>query len=112
MKNNPKFKIEKVLKYNQFENFVSGTKNARLIKQLKNSFPVNTSHTPPVFFVSGAIGTGKTHIAQAYWNYIRQQDKSKKPYYSRANTFIRNFIDAIRRGEMNDYTSELEHIVL
>lgn len=101
-------KNDQVLENHQFENYLSGTKNACLIELLKNSILTNSSYSSQMFLVVGAIGVGKTHLAQAYWNYIKQQDKSQKPYYCTATTFLRNFVEAIVKNEKNTLLSELE----
>ncbi len=99
---------EHVLENHQFENYLSGTKNACLIELLKNSILTNSSYSSQMFHVVGAIGVGKTHLAQAYWNFIKQQDKSQKPYYCTATTFLRNFVEASAKNKKNTLFSELE----
>src|SRR5690606_38960034 len=49
------------------------------------------------------VGLGKTHLAQAIGNEVKCAHPSKAVLYVSAEKFINQFIDSVRRQEINDF---------
>lgn len=86
-----------------FENYVEGDCNrvARSAGAHVAQKPGTTSFNPLVIF--GGVGCGKTHLAQAIGNEVRQLHPNKAVLYVSAEKFINQFIDHSRNGEVNDF---------
>jgi chromosomal replication initiator protein len=86
-----------------FDNFIEGDCNrvARSAGLHIARKPGTTSFNPLVIF--GSVGCGKTHLAQAIGNEVRQLHPNKAVLYVSAEKFINQFIDHSRNGEVNDF---------
>ncbi len=86
-----------------FENFIEGDCNrvARSAGLHVAQKPGTTAFNPLVIF--GSVGCGKTHLAQAIGNEVRQVHPGKAVLYVSAEKFINQFIDHSRNGEVNDF---------
>lgn len=100
----PNFESHLIPKY-KFENFIKGEGN-----QLARAAAVaiaenlgNTSFNP--FFIYGGVGLGKTHLTQAIGNRIIEKSPSKKIIYLSTEQFTVEFIDAIQRGSIGEFSS-------
>lgn len=55
------------------------------------------------FYVYGPTGVGKTHLLQAIGNKIKQMNPSMNVYYTTTETFMENFIGAIKRDRIKEF---------
>ncbi len=63
--------------------------------------PGGTAFNPLVLY--GGVGLGKTHLAQAIGNDVKQKYISKKVLYVSSEKFTNHFIEAVRGGSINDF---------
>lgn len=78
-----------------FDNFVVGSCNdlAYTACQAAAATP-GTKYNP--LFIYGGVGLGKTHLIQAVGNEILKNDPNTKIAYISTETFIKEFLDAVR----------------
>lgn len=55
------------------------------------------------FFLYGGPGLGKTHLVQAIGNALVHDNPSMKVLYTPINHFYAEFVDAVRKGEMEGF---------
>jgi len=86
-----------------FDNFVEGECNrlARSAGFAVSNKPGETSFNPLMIF--GGCGLGKTHLAHAIGNNIKQMHKSKAGLFVSSERFINQYIDACKNGNHNDF---------
>ncbi|NQY05781.1 MAG: chromosomal replication initiator protein DnaA [Flavobacteriaceae bacterium] len=97
-------KIESQLNPNyNFDNFLEGDSNrlARSAGLAIANKPGGTSFNP--FFVFGAVGLGKTHLAHAIGVEIKEKYPDKTVLYISAEKFIQQFTDSVRKNNRNDF---------
>ncbi|MEZ4774973.1 MAG: chromosomal replication initiator protein DnaA [Bacteroidia bacterium] len=56
----------------------------------------------PLFIYSG-VGLGKTHLLQAIGNQVKETNPRKAVLYVSSERFINQFVEAVRRGTVNDF---------
>jgi chromosomal replication initiator protein len=61
-------------------------------------------------FIHGAVGMGKTHLAQAIAWQIKDSDKSKKVVYLSAEKFMYHFVQSIRNGDVMSFKEKMRSI--
>lgn len=86
-----------------FDNFIEGSCN-RLARSAGKAIavaPGTTSFNP--LFVYGNSGLGKTHVAQAVGNAIKERNPDAKVLYVSCNHFQSQFQRAVMRSELNDF---------
>jgi chromosomal replication initiator protein len=78
-----------------FDNFVVGDSNqfAHAAAVAVAKAPMQTKYNP--LYVYGGVGLGKTHLAQAIGNYVRENYTNLKILYVTSERFTNDFIDAI-----------------
>ena len=78
-----------------FENFVVGDSNqfAHAAAAAVAKAPMQTKYNP--LYIYGGVGLGKTHLAQAVGNYVRDGFANLKVLYVTSERFTSDFIDAI-----------------
>lgn len=83
-----------------FENFIVGESNQLAFNAAKavSSDPDNTRFNP--YFIYGASGLGKTHLAQAIGNYFVQNFPGKKCLYISSEQFTMDFVE---QANTNDF---------
>jgi|YNPMSStandDraft_1061717.scaffolds.fasta_scaffold02771_5 chromosomal replication initiator protein len=88
-----------------FDNFIKGEGNqlARAAAYAVANSPGGTSFNP--LFIYGGVGLGKTHLIQAIGNYVVKNKKVKKVLYTTAEKFTTEFVEAIKKGNPNEFTS-------
>ena len=88
-----------------FDTYVEGDANqlARSAGIAVAKNPGKTAFNPLVLY--GDAGLGKTHLAQAIGNYVRQTYKDKAVYYISSDQFTNQFIDAVRNGSVTDFVN-------
>lgn len=86
-----------------FDSYIEGECNrvARRAGKTVAVKPGTTSFNPLVIY--GGVGLGKTHLAQAIGNEVKCAHPSKAVLYVSAEKFINQFIDSVRRQEINDF---------
>jgi chromosomal replication initiator protein len=85
------------------ENFVEGECN-RLGRRAAEAIASKPGHNPfNPFTIFGNSGLGKTHLAQAIGNSIKEKFPDKAVLYVEANKFQTQFTDACRNNTRNDF---------
>lgn len=99
-----KVKVDPQLNANfNFDHFIEGDCNrlARSAGLAVASKPGGTSFNP--LFLYGGVGLGKTHLAQAIGNEVRNNFKNKVVLYVSAEQFTNQFIESLRNKIVNDF---------
>jgi chromosomal replication initiator protein len=88
-----------------FETFIEGECNrlARSAGQAVASRPGGTAFNP--LFIYGGVGLGKTHLAQAIGNQVKESLKNKTVLYVTSEKFTTQFVEAIRNNATNDFVN-------
>ncbi len=88
-----------------FENFVVGTSNqfAYAASQAVAEQPSN-SYNP--LFIYGGVGLGKTHLLHAVAHFIKNHSPKAKLYYTSAEEFMNELINAIRYKNTYDFRNK------
>lgn len=86
-----------------FDSFVEGDCNrvARRAGKTVAEKPGANSFNPLVIY--GAVGLGKTHLAQAIGNEVKRLHPNKVVLYVSAEKFINQFMDHSRNNAINDF---------
>lgn len=86
-----------------FDSFVEGDCNrlARSAGYAVSNKPGGTAFNPLVIY--GGVGLGKTHLAQAVGNLVKQKFNSKTVLYVTSEKFTNQFIDALKNNVVNDF---------
>lgn len=98
-----------------FENFIVGKFNrlacsmARIAAGFKEEQLSLFGQSIPLY-IHGAVGMGKTHLAQAIAWHIKESDKSKKVVYLSAEKFMYHFVKSIRSNEIMDFKEQFRLI--
>ena len=104
-------KIESQLNANySFDNFLEGDSNrlARSAGMAVANKPGGTSFNPLLIF--GGVGLGKTHLAHAIGNLIKQTHKQKVVVFVSAEKFINQFIDSAKQGNNNQFVNFYQYL--
>jgi len=99
-----KVKVDPQLNNNfLFDNYIEGECNrlARSAGWSISEKPGGTSFNP--LFIFGGVGLGKTHLAQAIGNEIRNNFKSKVVLYVQSEQFTNQYIESLRNNILNDF---------
>jgi chromosomal replication initiator protein len=88
-----------------FENFIEGDCNrlARSAGYAVAGKPGGTSFNPLMIY--GAVGLGKTHLAQAIGNEIKRTLTDKLVLYVSCEKFTQQFVDALKNNNINDFVN-------
>jgi chromosomal replication initiator protein len=86
-----------------FEEFVEGPHN-QFAKVAASSVSENPGRSYNPLFIYGGTGLGKTHLLQAIGNRVRVRDPYSRVMYVSIDTFMRDFIDAIKNNSKNDFS--------
>jgi chromosomal replication initiator protein len=86
-----------------FDNFVEGECNrlARSAGYAVAHKPGGTAFNPLVIY--GGVGLGKSHLAQAIGNEVKQQFPNKTVLYVASEKFTNQFFDAVKNNSVNDF---------
>jgi chromosomal replication initiator protein len=85
-----------------FDNFVVGSGN-RLAHAAAVAVGGHPGKAYNPFFVHGGVGLGKTHLLQAICLQMKKANPAAVLYYISCESFVTQFIDAVRTGEMSDF---------
>lgn len=99
-----KVNIESQLNPNyNFDSYVEGDCNrlARSAGYAVAGKPGGTAFNPLVLY--GGVGLGKTHLAQAIGNQVKQNFTNKTVLYVTSEKFTNQFIDALKNNVVNDF---------
>ncbi len=99
-----KFEVESNLNPSYtFDNFIEGDCNrlARAAGYAVANKPGLTAYNPLLIF--SGVGLGKTHILQAIGNEIKLNSPKKAVLYVSSERFINQFVEAVRKGTVNDF---------
>ena len=85
-----------------FEHFVTGTSN-----RFSHAAALAVAETPArsynPLFIHGASGLGKTHLLRAIAHYVNHHYPSYKVRYVTSETFLNEFVQAIRNSTQPDF---------
>jgi len=98
------FEVDSNLNKNHtFENFIEGDCNrlARAAGYAVANKPGLTAYNP--LFIYSGVGLGKTHLLQAIGNAIKETAPRKAVLYISSERFINQFVEAVRKGTVNDF---------
>lgn len=99
-----KINIDSQLNANyNFDSFVEGDCNrlARSAGYAVAQKPGGTAFNPLVAY--GGVGLGKTHLAQAIGNEVKQNFPNKTVLYVSSEKFTNQFFDAVKNNSVNDF---------
>ncbi|NNN19548.1 MAG: chromosomal replication initiator protein DnaA [Acidimicrobiaceae bacterium] len=85
-----------------FESFVIGASN-RFAHAAALSVAETPSKSYNPLFIHGAAGLGKTHLLHAIGNYVRENYPDKHVRYVSTETFLNEFVDAIRNNATQSF---------
>lgn len=103
-RNDINFSSSNLNTYYSFDSFIEGDCNkfARAAGLQIAQKPGITSFNPMIVF--GGVGLGKTHLAQAIGNKIRQLHPEKVVYYVQSEKFVQMFTDYMSNNTLRDFT--------
>ena len=86
-----------------FESFCEGKSNELALSAALTAAnrPGNNAFNP--FFIFGASGVGKTHLAQAIGLYVREHNPKARVLYVPAHQFKIQYMDASRNNQLPDF---------
>lgn len=88
-----------------FDNYIKGESNqfARAAATAVANNPGGTSFNPLVIY--GGVGLGKTHLVQAIGNHLINTGKSQRVLYISSEKFTVDFVDAIQKDSVSDFSN-------
>jgi chromosomal replication initiator protein len=85
-----------------FDTFVTGSSN-----RFAAAAAMRVAETPArsynPLFIYGSAGLGKTHLLRAIGNYVREQYQHYRVSYVSTETFLNEFVDAIRTSSQSEF---------
>jgi chromosomal replication initiator protein len=93
-----------------FETFVQGKSN-----QVAYGAALTVAESPGEkgynpLFLYGGVGLGKTHLMHSIGNYIIEQSAEAKVYYVSSETFMNEFVGAIRSNAMTSFRNKYREL--
>jgi chromosomal replication initiator protein len=85
-----------------FDTLVIGSFN-ELAYAASQAVVKHPGHTYNPLFIHGGVGLGKTHIAQAVGNKIKEEKTGKKVYYITSEKFSMDYINSVQNNRVNDF---------
>ncbi|MCF7931008.1 MAG: chromosomal replication initiator protein DnaA [Acholeplasmataceae bacterium] len=92
-----------------FDNFVVGKSNMFAFRMAMKVADQPGAVANPLY-IFGDVGLGKTHLMQAIGNYILDEDINQKVLYVKADGFIEDFANLLKRERMEDFNSKYREI--
>lgn len=100
---------DNVLPEYTFENFIVGPSNKEA-----HSASLACAYTPGKFytplFIYGNSGLGKTHLLNAIGNYIKQNDPSKRIFYTSAMDFVTGVVNSIKDNSIEAFKHRMNQL--
>lgn len=94
-----------------FDQFVEG-KNNNFAYSAAISVAESPGHSYNPLFIYGESGMGKTHLMQAVGNWVMANGRNCSIYYTTAEDFTNEMIDAIRGGKMSNFRNKFRKVDL
>lgn len=96
----------------RFDNFVVGDSNqfAHAAALAVAKAPMQTKYNP--LYIYGGVGLGKTHLAQAVGNLVRDSFENLKVLYVTCERFTTDFIDAIAHQRTGEFAKHYRGVDL
>ena len=105
----PSIYEDSVLSEYTFENFIVGPSNKEA-----HSAALACAYTPGKFytplFIYGNSGLGKTHLLNAVGNYIKENDPSKKVFYTSTMDFVTLVVNSIKSGNIDEFKQKMNQL--
>lgn len=92
-----------------FDRFVVGAHN-ELAYSAAQAIAQKPGEVYNPFFIYWDVGLGKTHLMQAIWNYIIENDPDKVVLYLPTSTFIDKVINAVRKWALPILQQKLQDV--
>lgn len=92
-----------------FENFIEGDSN-RFPRMIGLTISQKYQDTLNPFFVFGASGVGKTHLANAIGTKMKELNPEKRVLYVSANLLQIQYTDSVRNNKFNDFMNFYQSI--
>ncbi|PKK97653.1 MAG: chromosomal replication initiator protein DnaA [Tenericutes bacterium HGW-Tenericutes-3] len=92
-----------------FDNFVVGKSNMFAFRMAMKVADQPGAVANPLY-IFGDVGLGKTHLMQAIGNYILDEDINQKVLYVKADGFIEDFANLLKRQKMEDFNAKYREI--
>ena len=92
------FKFDTVKTNNRLSNFIEDESNAIAVALVKTIAIGKMMNFLNLLFLTGDIGTGKSHLAQSIINETGFNHHGSKRLYLRCETFIYNFIQSVKQN--------------
>jgi chromosomal replication initiator protein len=85
-----------------FTTFVEGKSN-QLARAAGFQVAQNPGQAYNPLFIYGGVGLGKTHLAHAIGNYVREHNPEAKVLYLHSERFVGDMVKALQQNAMNDF---------
>lgn len=85
-----------------FDTFIEGASN-KLARTVAETIAKNPGKTFNPFFIYGASGVGKTHLANAIGLKVKELNPSARVLYVSAHLFKVQFVDSFKNNTFNDF---------
>jgi len=92
-----------------FDSFVVGKSNMFAFRMAMKVADQPGAVANPLY-IFGDVGLGKTHLMQAIGNYILDQDINQKVLYVKADGFIEDFANLLKKEKMEDFNAKYRDI--
>jgi chromosomal replication initiator protein len=92
-----------------FDNFVVGKSNMFAFRMAMKVADQPGAVANPLY-IFGDVGLGKTHLMQAIGNYALEEDINQKVLYVKADGFIEDFANLLKRQKMDDFNAKYRDI--
>jgi len=92
-----------------FENFVIGTSN-RFAHAAALAAAEKPGHSFNPLFIYGGSGLGKTHLLHAIGHFVRQVYPERIVHYVPTETFMNDFVDALRTNTTTAFKRRYRHV--
>lgn len=92
-----------------FDHFVVGASN-RLAHAAALAAAEQPGRAYNPLFLHGGVGLGKTHLLQAICLKVLEANPGAVMYYVSCESFVQQFIEAVRRGEMGEFRNRFREV--
>ena len=89
-----------------FDNFF--TDDPTFIEKMKSILDNYSSSNP--FILNGPSGIGKTHLTNAFGNYLLEKNPSKRILYIPADTFLNEFIESLQKKKNMEFKTKFRNL--